>query len=745
MNNKHKVQNISRRNFLKATGITTGGLVLGVGLPSWMPAWAEQYDSLHKLNLFIQISPDNTVYIIAHRSEMGQGIRTGLPQIVADEMEADWQKVKIIQGQSNKAFGSQNTDGSRSVRRFYTKMREMGAVARHMLEQAAANQWQVHVDECEASNHVVKHRPTGKRFSFGELAETAAKLPMPKSEQIILKNESKFKYIGKPIKIVDLPNITSGNTQFGVDVQLPNMLYASIARTPVTGGAVASFDKKEAMKVAGVSHVIEMPNYEGAPLFNSVAGVAVVANNTWSAMEGVKKLNIKWENPIADNAKHSSDEYLNIITKNAQAAGKVSRSKGDVKEALSQAANTIDATYTAPYLAHATMEPPMATANFDGKKLEIWACTQNPQGVQEFIAGKLGLEPENIVINITLLGGGFGRKSKHDFSVEAARLAMQLKRPVKVVWSREDDIQHDYYHSISAQYYKAGLNQNNDVTAWLQRTAFPSIASTFEQGANMPADFELGLGFGNTPIGVQNLQCEKCEAPAHIRIGWLRSVSNIQHAFGLGSFVDEIARYKKQPPQQTWIELLGSDDFDPNAEGFKYNNKDYPLDKNRIKKVLDKAIKTSGFSQNNKKGEGWGVSVHYSFYSYVAVASKVRLENNQVTVLEMHCVSDVGQMVNPDRVHSQMEGAMIFGLSAALMGEISVKDGRVTQSNFHDYPILRMNQCPDIHIELMPSKQVPTGVGEPGVPPVAPSITNAIVDAGGMRIRDLPVNKHYGV
>ena len=741
---------VSRRDFLKLTGLSASGLVLGSMLPISLPAWAHTGDHSHNaLNLFVSIEHTGQVNIVCHRSEMGQGIRTGIPQIVADELCAAWEDVHVVQGLANEEYGSQNTDGSRSIRRFYTTMREMGAMARTMLEQAAADKWGVPVAAVYAKDSFVVNKENGKKISFGSLASAAAKVSPPAAEKLTFKSKKDFKYIGKSMQIVDLPDIVTGNTVFGQDVKLEGMLYASIERNPVVGSKVEGFDKKAAMSTSGVVDVYQMPEQSVPVLFNPMNGVAVIANNTWAALQGRKALAVKWGK--SEHDKQDSATYLSELNERIVTKGKSIRSAGDAYQALESASKTVSATYTMPYLVHASMEPPAATAVVKDGKCEVWACTQTPQSTQQNVAAALGIDKEKVTVHVTLLGGGFGRKSKPDFSVEAAFLAKHTGKPVKVVWSREDDIRQGYYHAISSQHFTAGMNDNNTVDAWVQRTAFPSISWTFTGTTDEPSDGELSLGFGDVPFAVNNLSCETHKAPAHIRIGWVRSVSNIQHAFAQGSFVDELADAANMPPQKMWHQLIGEDrNVDPTKEGFKYGNygeplENFPIDTKRLKHVLDDVIAKSGADKPTTKGEAWGISAHRSFVSYVAVATKVRVKDGKVSVLEIHSSIDAGTVVNPDRVRSQQEGSMIFGLSLALMGEISVKDGAVVQSNYSDYQVLRMPQSPKIETYIVASDELPGGVGEPGTPPVAASLANAIFRASGRRIRDLPVNKHFKV
>ncbi|MCC2615620.1 molybdopterin-dependent oxidoreductase [Aestuariibacter halophilus] len=747
-----KIENVSRRNFLKNSAIGAGSLVLATGLPGFnlaMAAFPSPIEGAGVLNLFVAIEADNRVRIVCHRSEMGQGIRTGIPQVLADELDVDWSMVDVVQGFANPGYGSQNTDGSRSIRRFFTTMRQMGASARMMLEQAAAEKWGVPVDQVRGKQGYVHHVSSDRKLSYGELASAAAKLTPPQTDSLVLKPASEFTLIGKGLAPVDIDDMLDGSAVYGQDVQLEGMLYASIERCPVVGQKVKSHDKAGAMKVNGVRDVMVMPEQPDAPAFHPLNGVAVLADNTWSALQGRKALKVEWSDSL--HQQHDSANYMSTLVERVGQPGKVIRTRGDVKGAFDGADAVVKATYQVPYLVHAQMEPPAATAVVSEKHCEIWACTQTPQSTQQNVAQALGLQPEQVKVNVTLLGGGFGRKSKPDFSVEAALLARHTGKPVKVVWSREDDIQHGYYHAASAQRFEAAVNKDGSVVGWLQRTAFPSISWTFTGTVDEPQDGELSLGFGDVPFAVNAMQCESQKAEGHVRIGWMRSVSNIQHAFAQGAFVDEMAAATGKTPHAMWHALLGEDRIvDPTAEGFGYGNYGdpadvYPIDIARMKRVLDEVVKQSGADKSTGDNEGWGISVHRSFVSYVAVACKVRVEQGKVSVLELHSAIDCGTVVNPDRVRSQQEGSMLFGLSIALMGEISLEGGKVKQSNYHDYPVTRYHQSPMIKTYIIASDAPPGGVGEPGTPPVAASVVNAIYHASGRRIRTLPVNKTLSV
>lgn len=745
------ISQLSRRKFLQLTGLSSGGLILMGTLPISVSA----VDTLASatglsLNLFVSVQSSGQVEIIAHRSEMGTGIRTSLPQVVADDMEADWQQVKVIQGLANADYGSQNTDGSRSVRDFYHIMRQMGAAAKNMLEQAAAQQWGVSLAECQAKNHAV-HHSSGKSLGFGELAESAAKLKTPDLSSLKLKDSNDFNYIGKNIPIVDLHDMTTGNTTYGIDIHLPDMVYASIERTPYLAGKILSYDHKAARQVKGVLDVIRI---EGKPLpaeFNALEGVAVIANNTYSAMQGRDKLKVKWK--TNEHASYNSTDYIKQLANTVtHIEGDVFSNKGDALNAFTESSKTIEATYTTPYLVHVPMEPPMATAHWHDGICEIWACTQTPQSTQKTVAATFGLELDQVVVHVTLLGGGFGRKSKPDFSVEAATLAKVVGKPVQVVWKREDDIKHDYFHACSAQYYKAGIDASGDVNAWFARAAAPTIESTFNPSATTIADHWVSQCLGSIPFDIPNVRMERHAAETHARIGWLRSVYNVPFGFGVGSFTDELAHAANKDPKDFWLELIGSDrQLDFKEEGFKLSNsgrslEDFPYETKRYKNVITTLTDSIAWGEELPEGQGWGLTALRSFLSYVAVATKVEVVNGKLRILEMHAVMDCGTVVNPDRVHAQIEGGLIFGISLALMGKIDFVDGTPTQSNFDDSPVARINQIPAImKTHIVASDSMPAGVGEPCVPPVAPSIANAIFAATGQRIRDLPINKHLKV
>ena len=741
------ISKLSRRQFLALTGVSASGLALMATLPA--SAGVLDEPSGTSLNLFVSLRPDGTVEIIAHRSEMGTGIRTSLPQVVADEMEADWERVHVIQGLANADYGSQNTDGSRSIRNFYRIMRRMGATARLMLERAAAQQWQVSAGECRAELHRVICSD-GRSLGFGELAVAAAKQDVPADQELSLKSPEQFRYIGKDVPIVDLEDMTRGAAVYGADVKLPGMVYASIERTPVMGGKLLSYDEAAALKQPGVTDVIKIDGTPGAPLFNALEGVAVIANSSYRAMQGRKVLSAQWDR--GGHGAHDSESYLDELMSRVDGPGEVFRERGDVDSALKTADKTVTASYRTPYLVHASMEPPMATARVSDSGAEIWACTQTPQATQRAVAGALGLEQDQVTVHVTLLGGGFGRKSKPDYSVEAALLSRETGKPVQVMWTREDDVRHCYFHSCAAQQFTGALDEKGELQAWLARVACPPISSTFQAGANMMPDGSLGQTFGSVPFAAPNLRLERHRADAHARIGWLRSVYNIPFAFGVGCFIDELAHAAGKDPVEFWLSAIGEDrSLEFESEGFEFSNygrslQEYPYETARLKNVILALSKTIPWGETLPEGQGWGIAAARSFLSYVAVASKVRVTDDKLEVLEMHGIIDAGTVVNPDRVHAQLEGGMIFGQSLALMSEVQFRDGEPVQSNFHDYLVARGVQAPAVvKTHIVESDALPAGVGEPGVPPVAPSIANAVFAATGTRVRELPLSKQFRV
>ncbi len=746
------IANVSRRRFLTGGVIAAGALVLGVGyyrklLPGQKLPEETNADhaTLHP-SVYLGINPDGTVWIVAHRSEMGTTSRTTLPLVVADELDADWKRVKIEQAIGDQRYGDQNTDGSHSIRSFYDAMREAGATARFMLVQAAAHEWGVPAAQCETDLHVVVHRSTNRRAGYGELASAAAKLPVPDKRELKLKQKTAWRYIGKGEVSYDLQALVSGKAIYGMDARAEGMVYASVERPPVLGGKVKSYDDKEALKVAGVRQTVPIDPFQAAPAFQPLGGVAVIADNTWAAFQGRKKLKISWDNGA--NETYNSDQYKNELRETSHSPCKVVRNIGDADAVFAKSGKVHEADYYVPLLAHASMEPVVALAEFRDGKATLWAPTQNPQAAQDIVSKQLGIPKEDVICHVTLLGGGFGRKSKPDYVAEAAVLSKKTGRPVKVVWTREDDIKFDYYNAVASMYMKAALGAHGKPTAWLQRSVFPPIPSIFDVNTVYGDPGHLQQGWTDIPYDLSNLRVENGPAKAHVRIGWLRSVANIYHAFGIQCFTDELAHAAGRDPLDYLLDLIGNPrtiDF----KGVEYPNYGasmdaYPWETGRLRHVTEMVAEKSGWGKRKHgKGTGVGIAAHRSFLTYVATVVEVEVnDQGEVRIPRVDMVLDAGLVVNPEATRAQFEGAAVFGTSVVRSGEITATKGAINQSNFQDYPVARITEAPyQTNVHIVESDAPPAGVGEPGVPPFVAALCNAIFDATGKRVRDLPITK----
>ncbi|MFT3758182.1 molybdopterin cofactor-binding domain-containing protein [Thauera sp.] len=751
---------LSRRAFLQGSlgaltlAVTSGGLV---SLAQAADAPKYGADSMPGGTVddplaFVSIGADGTVTIVAHRAEMGTGVRTSLPMVVADEMEALWERVKVVQAEANEArYGNQNVDGSRSVRHFLMPMRRVGAAARQMLEAAAAARWSVPVSEVRAVQHEVLHERSGRRLGFGELAADAARQPVPTAGALKLKAREDFRYIGKDaVRLVDLEAIGKGEAVYGMDMRLPGMVHAVVARPPVVGGKLRRFDGSKALAVPGVLKLVEIPAFQGAPAFQPLGGIAVVARNTWAAIQGRDALEIEWDD--GPNGSYDSVAYRQELEAAARVPGKLMRDQGNVAEAWAKApeAERLAAEYYIPHLAHASMEPPVATVRIEGGRAEVWTSVQNPAAAQAAVARRLKLEPGKVKVNVLLLGGGFGRKSKPDFVDEAAIVAQAMPEgtPVKLVWTREDDIHHDYLHTVSIERLEAVIDGGGQVQSWLHRSASPTIASLFVEGAKGQQITESAMSAINMPYVIPNVRVETAEVAAHARIGWFRSVANIPHAFAAQCFIAELAHRAGKDHRQFALELIGpARRIDPGmmADTWNYTESPerYPYDTGRLRGVIEAACEGAGWGRALPEGHGLGLAFCYSFMSYTATVVEVRVDaEGEVHVVAVDMALDCGPQIKPERIRAQMEGGAIMGLSLALASEISFDKGRVTQSNFHDYQVLRHQASPRVirtHLVNDDHELPPGGVGEPPVPPVAPALCNAIFAATGKRVRSLPV------
>ena len=705
---------INRRSFLKTGVAGATGLVIGFYLPGRFEALAEPVATMSSasLNAWMLISTTDVVTIMIDKSEMGQGILTALCMIAAEELDCDWKKIHTefapaAKEYFNPAFGMQGTGGSSSVRSSWDPMRKAGAAARDMLLQAAAAEWKVDKSACRTENGIIYHDASKRSVTFGAVANAASKLPVP--QDVPLKDPKKYRIIGKPTKRLDTPDKVDGRAQFGIDVREPAMLYAVVARCPVFGGKVASFDATKAKAVPGVKTVVEISR-----------GIAVVADNTWAAMQGRRVLDVKWDE--GSNAGANSENISKLFTEQMAKPGAEARKEGDAASALSGAAQKIEAVYEVPYLAHATMEPINCTASVTADRVDVWAPTQFQTMAQGTAAKICGLKPENAFIHTTYLGGGFGRKAGTDFVIEAVETSKALGRPVKVTWSREDDMQHDYYRPASYAKLAGGIGADGWPVAWTTRIACPSIMEAWFPGSTKnnldPTSVE---GVGNLPYSIPNIQVDYVRTEPGIPVGFWRSVGNSQNGFFSECFMDELAAAGKKDPYELRRRLL---DKAPRHLG-----------------VLELAAQKAGWDKPLPTGRFRGIAVLFAFESYAAQVVEISVDRKARTV-KVHrvvCAVDVGRVVNPINVVMQSESAIAYGLSSALYGEITISGGRVTQTNFNNYPVLRLDAMPAIEVHIVPSEEKPTGAGELAVPPVVPALCNAIFAATGKRIRRLPI------
>ncbi len=756
-----RILNLSRRHFLQSTSAATA-FVLGAQIAPDVIMAAVRGAEFAQPNHFVRIDRDGTVTITCSRSEMGQGVRTGIPMILADELEADWSRVRIWQapGDPEKydpaGKDKQNTDGSRSTRHHFTVMRELGASAREVLERAAAEQWGVDPGEVRARHHRLHHDPSGRSLDFGEVVETAADLEIPDYQdgaRPALKTEGEWKYIGKSMPVVDNHDMSAGTATYGADVRVPGMKIAVVARPPVYRGRALKFDATDALKIPGVERVIEIPPLpaDQPAEFRALGGIAVVGTNTWSVTRGREALKIEWDSgPFGSFESETFDDALRRAAANAAS---VIRHRGDVDAALAEADQVVEAEYFVPFFTHAPMEPPVALVDATRKPVRVWAPTQAPTETRQYVAEALGMDMADVECNVTLLGGAFGRKSKPDFACEAAILSREIGAPVRVQWTREDEIRHGYYHGASAQYLKAGLDADGRVTAWHQGAAWPTLFALWNPAQKSGSALEAGMGLVDLPYDrIPNIRIATGETDVMIRVGWYRSVNNIQHAFATNSFAWELARATDRDPVDLMLELIGdAETLDLGKDGveeiWNYGDsiEDWPIMPKRLANALRIVARESGYGRSLPDGHGLGVACHRSFHSYVATAVEVAVAaDGTLSIPRVDVAIDCGRYVNPEGVRKQMEGACIYGHTLARHGKITTKSGAVQQSNFHDYPVTRMSDGPlDVRVHLIDDyvHLRPCGVGEPGVPPYAPALANAIFEATGKRCRSLPITR----
>ncbi len=711
-----EIINVSRRDFLKTATLIGGGLILGFSLPlrGSFSETATQPVAPVVPNAFIRIGTDDTVTMIVNHSEMGQGVYTSLPMLVAEELECDWKKVHVESAPvdpvyNHTAFGMQMTGGSTSVWSEYDRLRKVGAAAREMLIAAAAQTWKVKRISCHARNGVVIHM-SGKKLTYGQLADKASKMPVP--QDVKLKDPSKFKIIGKPTKRLDTPEKTNGKAVFGIDVKVPGMLTAVIARPPVFGAKVLSVKPDKAKAVPGVQDVVQVP-----------AGVAVIAVDFWSAKKGRDVLEVAWDE--GETANLSTAGMHGEYAKLAKTSGAVARKDGDPDQALAKAAQRLSAEYEVPYLAHATMEPLNCCVDLKSDGCDIWTGTQFQTADRDAAASAAGLKPEQVGIHTTFLGGGFGRRAnpRSDFVVEAVEVAKAVKKPVKVIWTREDDMKGGYYRPMWYDRIAAGLDAGGNPVVWQHTIVGQSImaGTPFEEMLVKDKVDETSVeGARDIPYEIPNILIDLHSPRIGVPVLWWRSVGHSHTAFVVESFMDELAHAARKDPYEFRRNLLVRH---PRHLG-----------------VLELAAKKAGWGKPLPQGQARGIAVHESFGSFIAQVAEVSVSSGgKVRVHRVVCAVDCGRFVNPATIEAQMESGIAFGLSAALHGAITLKGGKVEQSNFNDYEVVRINEMPKVEVHIVQSKEKSGGIGEPGVPPIAPAVANAVFTATDKRIRRLPI------
>lgn len=692
-------QKVNRRSFLRAGAATAGGLLVGCYLPESSRLSAQaRTDS--KLNAFVHVGSDDIVTLSIHKSEMGQGTVTSLSMLLAEELECDWKKIRTEFPGVEPAFGPMmGTFGSLSIRTSWAPLRKAGATAREMLIAAAAQKWGVAKTQCRAENGVVINTATNDRLTFGSVAEAAAKIPVP--DNVALKDYPQFRLIGTSPKRLDTPPKVDGTAAFGIDTRLPGMVYAVLARCPVFGGKVAGFDAAKAKAVPGVKDVVAISN-----------GVAVIADNTWSAMEGRRALTVQWDEGA--NANVSSASIHKMFADLAEKPGAVARKQGDVEAGLAGAAKKVEAVYEAPYLAHAAMEPLNCTAHVREDGCEIWASTQIQTAAREIAAKITGLPREKVQVHTLYLGGGFGRRGGSDYIGEAVEIAKAVKVPVKLTWSREDDMQHDTYRPAAYTRFAAGLDPEGWPVAFSSRIACPSFG-----GQRNGVDHTAVEGTVDMQYGIPNVLVDYHAADAGIPVSYWRSVGYSQNTFFVESFVDELAAAAGKDPLEYRRRLLEKSP--------------------RLLAALELAADKAGWGKPLPAGRFRGVAVANNVGSFNAQVAEVSIDRGKLRVHRVVCAVDCGQVITPAGVVQQIHSGIVFGLTAALKGSITIDHGRVQQQNFHQYDMLRIDEMPVVDVHIVPSHNSPGGIGEASTPAIAPAVANAIFAATGKRIRRLPI------
>jgi isoquinoline 1-oxidoreductase subunit beta len=725
-----RITPLTRRTFLERTAAGGAALVIAFHLDGDLFAQEpKEKKTPNPFDAWIRIAKDGSVTLVLAKSEMGQGVMTSLPTILAEELDVDWAKVKVEQAPTDPTVYDLGTGGSSSVRTSWLPLRQAGAAARQMLVQAAARHWQVNPNACTTELGHVMTGPRQKHLSYGELVEAAAKLPVPPFDDVTLRNPDEFRLVGTSVPRVDVPSKVDGSARFGLDVRVPGMLFAVIARCPTYGGKPLRFDAARAKAVAGVKHVIEIPAVpEGA---FTAGGVAVVAESTWAAIQGRAALDVEWDpGPNRDESSAAIHQRMEELL--AQ-PGKLMRNDGDAEAALEKAAHRIEAVYELPFEAHATMEPMNATVHVRPDGAEAWLPSQGPQWGQDMIAKIGGVPSAKVVVHTTLLGGGFGRRYHADFVVEATQVSKAVGAPVQVVWTREDDIQHDFYRPAAMHRFEAGLDADGKPVAWTDRMTSTSIDGFWTPADRAKPESTEIDGAVNLPYAIPNVRMEYAYAKTPVPVMWWRSVEHSINGFAVESFLDELAAAAKADPLEFRRRLLA----EPKTVRIPADGPE--LETARLLAVLELAAAKADWGRPLPPGRGRGIACHFSFDTYAAEVAEVSVDAGVVRVHRVVAAVDCGRAVNPDEVRSQTEGCVVYGLSAALKGAITVGEGRCLQSNFDDFEVLRLPEMPLVEVHIVPSREKPTGTGEPELPPLAAAVANAIFAATGKRVRRLPV------
>lgn len=724
---------LSRRTLLKTTlecsAVAGAAVVIGFDFPA--RAQSPEKVAVNPLKAWVRIDQSGQVTLIYSKSEMGQGVSTSLPMILADELCVEWKDIRVEHGDLDPALGDQGTGGSGSVAGMWTPLRQAGAAGREMLIAAAAQRWNVATETCTAKAGAVWHGDD--KLSYAELVPAASRLPVPDFEKVRLKTPDEFAYIGKSLPRTDLPSKVDGSAVFGLDVRVPGMVYAVLARCPVFGGKVKKLDASKTKALRGMLDVFEIPAIvEGV---HSAGGVVVVADSTYTAMEGRKLLAIEWDNGPA--VTESSETLRRQFRKLVDSSMKVIIDEGNAEAAISAAPpdKKIEVDYELPFQAHAAMEPLNCTVHIQNDRAEAWAATQSPNLVQGVIQQMTGLPPEKIQVHTPFMGGAFGRRYQWDFPTEATQIGKRVSRPVQLVWSREDDMMHDFYRPASYHRMSGAVDADGNIAGWKHKYTSTSIAEMFDPKA-APESSEVGLTT-QIPYRTKGYRLEYLPAKSAVPRAWWRSVEASVIGFVMESFVDELAHAAGVDPYEFRLRLMG----DPRLVKDALDPKERPLDTARLKGVLELAADKGDWGKALPPGQGRGIACHYSFHTYAANLAEVTVNNGAVKVNRVVSAVDVGTAINPNGVHAQVESAIIYGLTAALKSQITIQGGRVVESNFNQFTTLSMKETPKIEVYIVPSTAAPTGIGEPGLPPTAPALVNAIFAATGKRIRKLPVQR----